>query len=128
MFVCKAKNQNIMVIKRILRCFEQASGLKTNLFKSSIGGIGVDSLTLNMYSIILNYRTMIVSFTYLGKSICKNHRRKVFWKGMIEKIRKILFRWKGRQISLADRVSLIKLVLSTMPFIFLINFLKCHTM
>jgi len=47
-------------------------------------------------------------------SIGGNHKRKDFWNEMIEKIQKKLSRWRGRSISLAGRVTLIKSVLFVM--------------
>jgi len=36
----------VLVIKSILRCFELASGLKVNFFKSKIGGVGISQSQL----------------------------------------------------------------------------------
>lgn len=40
-FVCKAKTQNIMVIKSMFRCFEIVSSLKVNFKKSKTESLGV---------------------------------------------------------------------------------------
>jgi len=62
LFICKDKIQNIVTIKSILRCFQLASGLKVNMYKSSIGGVGVEAGNLQRYAAILNCKIMKVSF------------------------------------------------------------------
>jgi len=46
MFMCKDNIRNLVSIKSILRCFQLALGLRVNLHKRYIGGIGVDSVNL----------------------------------------------------------------------------------
>ena len=41
LFICEENTSNIIVIKSILRIFELAYGLRTNFFKSKIGGMGI---------------------------------------------------------------------------------------
>lgn len=55
-----------LTIKAILRCFELASSLKVNFYKSSLTGIQVTQREINRYAIILNCTTMMLPFTYLG--------------------------------------------------------------
>jgi len=74
MFICKASLKNVLTIKSVLRCFELASGLKVNLHKSSLGGIGVQPTNMDTFSIILNCTKMSLPFIYLGIPIGGNHR------------------------------------------------------
>lgn len=43
------------------------------------------SFTIHKFLIILKSNIMTIPFTYLRILIGKNHKRKVFWQGMIEK-------------------------------------------
>jgi len=55
----------------------------------------VDLLELQRYSAILNCSLMVIPFNYLEIPIGGNHWRKVFWQGVIDKIKKKkLSRWK----------------------------------
>jgi len=115
-FVCESNVQNI---KAILRCFELSSGLRVNFHKRKIGAIGVDSYEVKMYSEILHYGLMDIPFTYLGLPIGGNQSRRSLWKPVISKIRKKLSVWKGRNLSFAGRVFLIKFVTNVIPLFFL---------
>jgi len=95
-FMCKAINKNVMIIKGSLRCFEMTSGLKVNLHKSKLEGIGVQPLTLQRFATILNCKIMKLSFSYLEVPIGGNQARKEFWKDMVAKIKKKLSRWKEK--------------------------------
>jgi len=119
MFICKDNILNIVTIKSILRCFELASRLKVNLFKSSIGGIGVDIDSLQRYATLLNCKIMSIPFTYLGVPIGGNQYKVSFWNGLLDKVKKKLSRWKGRLMSMAGRVTMIKSTLSSMFLFFL---------
>jgi len=48
-----------------------------------------------------------------------NHKRGDFWNGVIEKVQARLSRWKGKCLSLAGRICLIKFVLSSIPLFFM---------
>jgi len=96
-----------------MKCFPLASGLNVDYQKSIIAGMGTNRLQLHRYA-MLKCQTMNILFTCLRVKVDGNHRRTKFWKGMVEKIKKRLARWKGKFISLTGRVCLIKFVLSTM--------------
>ena len=119
LFVCESNVQNILSIKAMLRCFELSSGLKVNFHKSKIGAIGVDRYEVKMYSEILHCSLMDIPFTYLGLPIRGNQARCSFWDPVLSKIRKKLSVWKGRNLSFAGRVCLIKSVINAIPLFFL---------
>jgi len=58
-------------------------------------------------------------FKYLGLPVGGCHKRSKFWEEVVEKVRKRLSRWKGKFISIAGRLCLIKSVLSALPLFFL---------
>jgi len=88
MFVLRACNKNILVLKTILCYFQLASGLKFNYQKSRIVGMGTNRLQLLRYATFLKCNTMTISFTCLGVNIRGNHRKKDFWKGWLPKLGK----------------------------------------
>jgi len=119
LFFCQPTYQNILVIKVILRCFEITSGLKVNFHKTHVGAIEVNDQDLSIFSKCLNCRQMVVQFRYLCMVIGGNSRRISFWMLIIEKIKLRLSSWKGRFLSLAGRVCLIKAVFTTLPLYYL---------
>jgi len=46
------------LLKSLFRCFELASGLKVNLHKSNLGGIGVQPTNMDTFFIIMNCTKM----------------------------------------------------------------------
>ena len=58
-------------------------------------------------------------FVYLGLPVGGSHKRDDFWNGVIEKVKTRLSRWKGKCLSLAGRVCLIKSVLSSILLSFM---------
>jgi len=72
-----------------------------------------------MYSEILHYSLMDLPFTYLGLLVGGNPSRCSFWEPVLSKIRKKLSVWKGKNLSLAGRLFLIKPVINAIPLVFL---------
>ena len=122
-FFCQPKFNCIIAIKVILRSFEIVSGLKVNFHKSKIGTLGISDLDLSIFSNCLNCGRMRLPFTYLGITIGGNHRKVEFWNLIIHKIQLRLSMWKGRLLSVAGRICLIKFVLNTLP-LFYFSFFK----
>jgi len=119
LFFCEANVKSMFNIKAILQCFELSSGLRVNFGKSRIGGTGLDQGMLQRFASILNCETMVVPFIYLGMPVRGCHKRGDFWNGVIEKVHIRLSRWKGRCLTMAGRVCLIKSVLSSIPLFYM---------
>jgi len=66
---------------------------------------------------------MNAPFKYLGLLMGSCHKRNAFWANVLERMKSRLGRWKGRFLSLARRVCLIKFVLSSIP-IFYVSLFK----
>ena len=118
LFFSKASIQSVLNLKAILKCFELASGLKVNYSKSKVGGVGVNSNQMMIFASILNCEIMKSPFSYLGVKVGGNHKRCAFWDGMLIKLRSRLSAWKGKSLSLAGRVCLIKSVLTSLPLFY----------
>jgi len=119
LFFCKANIKSVINIKVMLSCFELVSGLKVNLLKSRIGGVGVEQMEILSSASVLNCEIMRTPFKYLGLPVGGCHKRGEFWDEMVNKVKSILGRWKGRYISMAGRICLIKSVLSSIPLFYL---------
>ena len=48
-FVCNDETRKIVAIKSVLRCFELASRLKVNFYKSKLGSIGVSLVMVKRF-------------------------------------------------------------------------------
>jgi len=94
-----------------------------NFLKSSIGGVGVGAFYIQGFAAILNCEVMKVPFKYLGLSIGRCHKRGAFWDGVMARIKSRLGRWKGRNLSMAKRICLIKSVISTIPLFYMTMFI-----
>nr|AER13158.1 putative retrotransposon [Phaseolus vulgaris] len=64
-----------------------------------------------------------VPFKYLGLEVRGNPRKKQFWEPIVSKINAKLSVWKGRFLSMAGRICLIKLVITVVP-LFYLSFFK----
>jgi len=119
LFMCENSFNNIFTIKAILRCFELVSGLKVNFLKSRLAGIDVDTFVLNTYAKTLNCNSMRIPFQYLGVEVGGNPRKKQFWEPVVRKLEVRLSSWKGRFLSMAGRICLIKSVFTAIPLFYL---------
>ena len=115
LFLCEDSYSNVLTLKAILRGFELASGLKINFHKSRLAGINVQSSAVSCYTKTLNCSQMGIPFKYLGLEVGGNPRTKQFWEPVINKLKGRLSVWKGRFLSMAGRICLIKSVLTGVP-------------
>jgi len=101
-----------------LRSFEVVSSLRVNFHKSQVGAIGLNDVDLNIFSKCLNCGRMAIPFNYLGVRIGGNPRKEEFWKPIIYKIRSNLSTWKGRLLTTAGRIYLIKSVITALALFY----------
>ncbi|GKV37508.1 hypothetical protein SLEP1_g45534 [Rubroshorea leprosula] len=115
LFFGEASEENIQVIKCILRTFELASGLKINFGKSQIMEIGTEEGWKERMACRLCCKEGELPFKYLGIPVGGNHRKLALWKPLLESFKKKLASWKGQNLSLGGRITLLNSVLSSLP-------------
>ncbi|KAK3230159.1 hypothetical protein Dsin_002040, partial [Dipteronia sinensis] len=86
-------------LRRILRCFEMASGLKTNFSKSSITKVGKKERLMANWDIALRCKSVPLPINYLGLPLGGNLNSLKLWNTVIEKIENRLTPWKRRFLS-----------------------------
>jgi hypothetical protein len=106
--------------KIILNCFGSASGLVTNMLKSSAIPIRCDDQQVLAGCSVLHCSPAAFPCRYLGLPISDKKLRKCDLKLWIEKIADRLPNWKARLLNLAGRTALVKFVLSAIPTYLLI--------
>jgi len=116
--VCQDSIQNVFTVKTILRCFELVSGLRVNFHKTRIGAVGFQAQQLQVYADMLNCAQMSIPFKYFGVLVGGNPRKKEFWKEVVDKVRRKLSVWKGKRLTFAGRVCLIKAVFTAIPLFY----------
>ncbi|KAJ0603386.1 putative RNA-directed DNA polymerase [Helianthus annuus] len=114
-FMGEWSETNIKNLNRILRCFFLCSGLKVNLDKSSITGVGVEVEEVERMAEMLKCRKGTTPFKFLGLTVGANMKRVKHWKPVIDKFNTKLSAWKAKCLSFAGRVVLAKAVLGALP-------------
>ncbi|GKV29210.1 hypothetical protein SLEP1_g38156 [Rubroshorea leprosula] len=114
-FFGEATEDNIRVVKCIMRIFEMASGLKINFGKSQLMGVEVDNDWKDRMACILCCKKGKFPFKYLGVPIGGNHRRLAMWQPLLRSFTRKLSSWKGQYLSFGGRIMLINSVLSSLP-------------
>lgn len=103
----------------VLDCFCEVSGLKLNKIKCSLMGINLEEGKLERLANLWGCRVGLWPVKYLGLPIGENPRAETFWNPVIEKVEKILQRWKSTFLSRECRLTLIQSVLGSFPTYFL---------
>ncbi|XP_028115366.1 uncharacterized protein LOC114313201 [Camellia sinensis] len=116
---CEAEWEEIVNIKRILRCFEVMFGLKINFHKSVVCGIGVSVELVEEFAAKLNCSHQNLPLKYLGLPLGANPRIKAFWKPILDKYKVKLAGWKRKVLSFTGRITMIKAVTSNLPLYYM---------
>ncbi|GJX32994.1 hypothetical protein Tco_0242849 [Tanacetum coccineum] len=107
--------ENARSLMCILRCFEEVSGLRVNYVKSKLYGLGVSEEESGSMAKWIGCDVEEFPFTYLGLLIGENMNRLNAWKPVVDKFKNWLADWKEKTMSFGGRLTLVKLVLGSMP-------------
>ncbi|PWA74034.1 RNA-directed DNA polymerase, eukaryota, Reverse transcriptase zinc-binding domain protein [Artemisia annua] len=110
---------NIVMNTRLLRIFFMCSGLKINVHKSHLFGLGVSDTEVSSMAEVLGYKVGSLPFQYLGIKVGANMNRSSHWDPVVETVRNRLQSWKAKVLSIGGRLTLIKSVLSSLPVYYL---------
>ncbi|GJR15528.1 retrotransposon protein, putative, ty1-copia subclass [Tanacetum coccineum] len=111
LFFGKWSRTNAKYLILILKCFGEASGLKVNLSKSRIFGVGVDVEEVAVVASSFNCSHDSLPFAYPGLPVGKNMNFYDAWGDVIDRVCNRLSGWKAKTLSIGGRLTLIKSVL-----------------
>ncbi|GJV12474.1 RNA-directed DNA polymerase, eukaryota [Tanacetum coccineum] len=114
-FVGDWNDTNIQTLLNVLKCFYLASGLKINLHKSKLMGIGINSSVVESAANIIGCSILSSPFKYLGVKVGGNMSRIISWDEFISKVSSRLSKWKLKNLSIGGRLTLLKSVLTSIP-------------
>ncbi|XP_022023955.1 uncharacterized protein LOC110924232 [Helianthus annuus] len=106
---------NIRNIGRLMRGFYLVSGVKLNLNKSCLYGIGASRGESETLAGELKCKHGTSPFVYLGVKVGGNMKLYNNWPPVTDKFSSRLSLWKVLTLSIGGRVTLIKVVLDSLP-------------
>ncbi|KAI3794371.1 hypothetical protein L1987_37001 [Smallanthus sonchifolius] len=109
------EKEEVLNVVRILRCFHLCSGLKINIAKSNLYGIGVDLADTEALARMVGCKPDAPPFKYLGLMVGANMNRINNWKPVYDIFESRLSVWKASLLSIGGRVTIIKSVLESLP-------------
>nr|GEX24130.1 RNA-directed DNA polymerase, eukaryota [Tanacetum cinerariifolium] len=110
-FIEEWSEGNLENLVRILNCFYLASGLKINLQKSHVLGVGVPYEDVRHGASLIGCDVMRTPFKYLGVTVRDFMSCNSAWVNIIQKIQSRLSKLKSKTLSVGGRLSLVKSVL-----------------
>ncbi|GKC72208.1 RNA-directed DNA polymerase, eukaryota, reverse transcriptase zinc-binding domain protein [Tanacetum coccineum] len=102
---------NALHLIHILKCFELASGLKVNMSKIRLIGVGVSISKVDSLTASLGCTSDSIPFIYLGLPVGKGTRYVDGWTEVVNRVRERLSSWKANNLSIDGRLTLLKSVL-----------------
>ncbi|KAJ0918754.1 hypothetical protein HanRHA438_Chr05g0221651 [Helianthus annuus] len=97
------------------RCFYLSSGLRVNLAKSSIYGVGVNQAQVYVMASVLRCKSGTLPFKHLGLQVGANTNLIKNWDPVVNMFKKRLAFWKANSLSFGGRITLVKSVLNVLP-------------
>ncbi|XP_021974710.1 uncharacterized protein LOC110869799 [Helianthus annuus] len=110
---------NVLSVARCLRIFYLCSGLKINLHKSNLYGMGVEDDDIKDMAKVVGCNTDNIPLSYLGIKVGANMNRISNWTSIVEVFDKRLSVWKAKSISMGGRLTLINALLESLPIYYL---------
>ncbi|GJT44118.1 hypothetical protein Tco_0952833 [Tanacetum coccineum] len=119
LFFGEWSKSNVRYLIHILDCFHDVSGLKINLDKSRLFGIGVSPEEVSSIARPVNYSHWSLPFIYLGLPVGRSMKKIDAWNEVVNKFTRRLSSWKANILSIGGRLTLVKLVLGSLPLYYL---------
>ncbi|XP_035831785.1 uncharacterized protein LOC118480909 [Helianthus annuus] len=91
---------SMLNVARFLRIFYMCSGLKLNLHKSNLVGLGVEDWEINEIAKVIGCEMDNIPLTYLGITVGTNMNKISNWNPVIEVFDKMLSLWKSKTLSI----------------------------
>nr|GEV51997.1 RNA-directed DNA polymerase, eukaryota [Tanacetum cinerariifolium] len=114
-FMGEWSDYNMANIVKILRCFFLASGLKINIQKSQILGVGIHRNHVSRAALLIGCTVIKTPFQYLGVMVGDCMARKFAWSDIVYKSHHRLSKWKVKTLSIGGRLTLLNSVLGATP-------------
>nr|GEZ70490.1 RNA-directed DNA polymerase, eukaryota [Tanacetum cinerariifolium] len=111
-FIGEWSDSNLYNVVKILKCFFLVLGLKINIPKSQVLGVGVPRNIVNQAASLIGCAVMQNPFRYLGVVAGDSMSRKLAWADTVQKLRSRLSKWNVKTLSIGGRLTLLKSVLS----------------
>ncbi|GKB75217.1 RNA-directed DNA polymerase, eukaryota, partial [Tanacetum coccineum] len=99
-FVGEWSDSNLANLIKILKCFHLASGLKINIQKSQVMGVGVPEEIVSHGAATIGCAVLHTPFKYLGVVVGDHMTRHSAWSYVIQKVQSRLSRWKANTLSI----------------------------
>jgi hypothetical protein len=110
-------------LKKVLTCFEQVSGMRINYSKSELIPLGLEPEELEALANILECTIGEFPIKYLGIPLHYDKLRRADLQPLIDKILRRIAGWRGKLLSYASRVLMIRTCLASIP-VYLLSFFK----
>ncbi|GJX70764.1 hypothetical protein Tco_0307935 [Tanacetum coccineum] len=105
----------IQTLVHVLKCFFLASGLKINLHKSKLMGIGINQRDVEKAARLIRCSTFSTPFNYLGVKVGDDMSKSKSWDEVTSKLSSRLSKWKFNTLSIGGRLTIFESVLTSIP-------------
>lgn len=116
---CQNDMKSAEQIRSVFAAFQMISGLKINLKKSCVYGVGVPEERMQDVASLLGCANGKLPFNHLGMMFGSNPKRYKSWEPILMKCKQRLNEWKRKNLSLGERIVLIKSVLTGIPLYYM---------
>ncbi|GKC22495.1 RNA-directed DNA polymerase, eukaryota, reverse transcriptase zinc-binding domain protein [Tanacetum coccineum] len=120
-FLGEWSRKNVTAIVHILQCFYRVSGLRLNLRKSNLYGIGVEFSEVQRLALLNGCNPNTIPFVYLGMPKADSISKKKGWDTVVKRFDVRLSKWKA-SFSIGGRSTLLTSVLGALGTYFFLLF------
>ncbi|GKC63792.1 RNA-directed DNA polymerase, eukaryota, partial [Tanacetum coccineum] len=118
-FYSEWDESNIKTLVHVLKYFFLASGLKMNLQKSKLMGIGINKKEVDKDARLVCCSAFSTPFNYLGVKVADVMSKVKSWDEVTLKLSGSLSKWKLNTLLIGGRLTLIKYVLTLIPLYYM---------